>query len=278
MFKKPRTHCFVVLVYEPKLEEVTNILRSLGDYEVFLIDNTERPEKKLSSLLLHGKKTLPDTVYLTASDKNLGYAGGINLGLKQAFAQGYSWMTLMNIDLHIKPNAIKTYLEQLLHSPKGIAGVYPGYLDPWRWSTILPKTSPEKGTLQYLSGSFWSVHRDVIENIGYLYEGYFLYYEETEYCVRAAKSGFPLTHIPLDGIEHGDVSGLGRGSQLHRYYLARNHLLFVFRNAPPAVKLHEIARLPKTMYQHLVHRHRGAFRGDVDFLLLKRGKYTGRAW
>jgi GT2 family glycosyltransferase len=273
---KARTHCFIVLVYNPKLDEVLDILRSIGEYEVFLIDNTDEHEKKLSNLLLKKSLNLPENVFLTATGENIGFAGGINLGLRQAFIQGYAWMTLMNVDLKIGHHAIQSYLDKLEQLPKGIAGVYPGQLDPWRWSTKLVKNHQEKKPPQYLSGSFWSVHRSVIDNIGYLYDEYFLYYEETEYCVRANKAGFPLIYIPAPNIEHVDVSGLGRGSNLHQYYLARNHLLFVMRNAPWYVKLHEIARLPKTMYQHAIKGHKGAFRGDLDFLLFRRGKFSGR--
>jgi hypothetical protein len=53
------------------------------------------------------------------------------------------------------------------------------------------------------------------------------------------------------------------------YYLARNHLLFVERNAPFSVQLRETLRLPKTLWEHFKKGDRSALKGIKDYLLRK---------
>ena len=96
-----------------------------------------------------------------------------------------------------------------------------------------------------------AIHKRVIEKIGYFYEPYFMYYEDADLCVRAKNAGFPLKKLNGAGIEHSDRPVWGKGSRIHEYYLARNHLWFVWRLAPWNVKLYELIRLPKTLLEFL---------------------------
>jgi GT2 family glycosyltransferase len=54
------------------------------------------------------------------------------------------------------------------------------------------------------------VRRDVFQKIGLLDDRYFMYYEETDFCLRAAKAGFPTWYVPTSKIIHivGQSSGV----------------------------------------------------------------------
>ena len=106
-------------------------------------------------------------------------------------------------------------------------------------------------TEYYISGSFMAIHRKVIAEIGYFYAPYFMYYEDVDLCVRAARCGFPLKKLNGAGIEHTERPVWSKGSRQHGYYLARNHVWFVWRLAPLRVKLYECIRLPKTLLEFL---------------------------
>ena len=84
--------------------------------------------------------------------------------------------------------------------------------------------------------------------------------------------GFWILQLSLDGVTHVDTASLGKGSYLHQYYLARNHFLFVERLAPFSVKLHELVRLPKTVWEHIVRHEQGALHGVRDYLLRRFGQ------
>jgi GT2 family glycosyltransferase len=116
------------------------------------------------------------------------------------------------------------------------------------------------------------IHKDVNAKVQGFYKDFFMYYEDVDYCVQATKSGFSLVPLALPNIHHEDGKTIERGSPLHEYYLARNHLLFVERQAPFIVKFREFIRLPKTLYEHQIFLNAAGKQGVLDFLFLRYGK------
>lgn len=172
---------------------------------------------------------------------NRGYGAGANKGIRRASYNGAEWIIVCNQDIVLTKKGVEKLVETLEGAEPGIVGPEVGSLDKKRWTTTLPA----KGSIDYISGSCMAIHKKVIKKIGFFYEPYFLYYEDADFSVRAKKAGFPLIHIVLPGFMHENNS-----SKEKKQYLARNHLLFVLRNAPWRVKFHELLRLPKTIYDY----------------------------
>lgn len=232
---------FVIVTYKPNKKALEGLKRELGSWQVIVIDNT--------------------------SD-NRGYSGGANIGMEKAIKAGAQWIVVMNDDMSLTKDAIKKFTDILKKSPVAIVGPFAGALDTVRWSTIYPSR-----TVDYISGSIMAIHRKVIETVGYFYKPYFIYYEEVELCLQAKRAGFPLIYAPLPGIHHKESATMGQGSFYQEYYAARNHLLFVERNAPTSVKLHALLRMPKTLYEHYQNGNVGALTGVRDFALRRFGQY-----
>ena len=76
-----------------------------------------------------------------------------------------------------------------------------------------------------------------------------MYYEDADLSVRTKQHGFSLKHLPIEGIVHRENPVWEKGSRRHEDFLGRNHLLFVLRLAPWNVKLYELLRLPKTIWE-----------------------------
>lgn len=252
----------VIVTYQPKQDVLVKLLTQLGDMSFIIIDNTKETFLNLDLKLQKNQK-------IVRNNKNVGYSEGVSIGMQYALEQKAEWMVIINQDLHITKKAVHELEETLLHCVPGITGPFAGILDPRRWTTILPSES-----VGYISGSCMAIHKTVFEKIGFFYEPYFMYYEDADFCVRAKNAGLPLIHVPIAGISHNETTSLGRGSFLHQYYLARNHLLFVERNAPFFVKLHELLRLPKTIWEHVYRREWGALTGIRDYVLRRFGQYT----
>lgn len=233
---------FVIVAYRPNKGRLRSLQSALADYPVITIDNTTN---------------------------NRGYAGGANAGIKKALEGGAKWIVVLNQDISMSKNATVELATKVPKAKSGIAGPFAGGLDPRRWTTILPSKR-----VDYITGSCIAIHRDVIEKVGDLHEPYFLYYEEADLCVRAKHAGFPLTHIPVKGITHEESVSLGKGSVLHQYYLARNHLLFVERCAPAWVKLYEYLRMSLTILEHVQKRESGALTGIRDYFFRSFGSYN----
>lgn len=247
---------FIILTYFPDQAKIRSLVDALLPHAVIVVDNT--PKKTI---------TLDHVIYLP-NKENKGYTGGVNRGLRYAYTHNYAWMVVLNDDLQMTKQVVNAFIQALSHRSPGLAGPYPRSLDLKRWTA---KTDPEP--MQFLSGSFLAIHRDVITSIGYLHDPYFIFYEEVEYCIRAKKKGFPLYNVALPDVRHKESSTFQDKPFLHQYYLARNHLLFIERNAPPSVKMYEAIRFPKTVFEHVLRREWGALAGIRDYLLRRFGRH-----
>lgn len=254
------TVAFIIIAYHPKMEAFGRLLALLREYPVIVVDN--------------GGTLVTDDVKratLLSQTKNLGYGAAANIGIHHASGMGVKWFVVLNQDISFTKASLQTFLKAMRNLSPCIAGPFGAGLDNSRWTTLLPSER-----VDYLTGSCLAIHERVVSKIGYFYEPYFLYYEDADYCVRAKAAGFPLIKIVLDEATHEESVSLGRGSRLHQYYLARNHLLFVSRLAPTAVKFYEFFRTIKTISEHIIHHEKGALLGLRDFAFRRFGAYPGR--
>ncbi len=180
-------------------------------------------------------------IVIDNTQKNRGYGAAANVGIKKALDDGAEWVVVCNQDIFLTKKDIEKLNKTLHDSEPGILGPEVGSFDKKRWST----KQTVGGPIDYISGSCMAIHNDVFKKIGFFYEPYFMYYEDADFSVRAKKSGFPLHHIELPEFLHKN-----NVSNEKTWYLARNHLLFVLRQAPWSIKLHELFRLPKTLYEY----------------------------
>ncbi len=257
---------FVIVTFYPKDAQLVSLTNTLKDWPVVIVDNT--PLSRSSK----AKFKWPENITLVQNWANLGYGAGANKGISYALKQGAQWVVILNQDLKVEGLGMGDFVKNLTKNSPAIVGPFAGNLDHRRWTTILPAVSDK---IDYISGSFLGLHRKVIETVDNFYPPYFMYYEDVDICKRAQRSGFPLKKVDIKNISHQESASLGRGSMSHQYYLARNHLLFIERQAPLRVKLHEILRLPKTVYEHYQRQETGALLGVRDYCLRRFGAYQG---
>lgn len=224
---------YIILCYTPDKDLLDKNLSLLKDEDVIVINNNPNEKIELS-------------VQVIETGKNAGYAGGMNIGMKQAWEQGADWVVLLNDDVALTALGIEQVKKQLENLPPGIYGPETGSLDNKRWTTILP--AKDSKTL-YVSGSVMCIHKEVDLHLQGFFEPYFMYYEDVDYCIRAKRYGFEVKHISI-AFTHKQSPSLFKQSSRYPYYLARNHLWFVWRLSPLHVKLYELIRLPKTIYQY----------------------------
>lgn len=172
-------------------------------------------------------------VSLIASDKNGGYAYGNNLAIRAASDSSElpAYSLLLNPDTQVRPGAIQAlidFMEQ--HSEVGIAGSSFENEDgtPWpiafrfpsilgelesgmrlglvskilsRW--IVARTMEDKETqVDWVPGASMLIRRQVLETIGLMDENYFLYYEETDFCLQARRAGWSCWYVPQSRVMH----------------------------------------------------------------------------
>ena len=229
------------------------------------------------------------TVKLFSLPQNRGYAGGNNFGIEKALELNCEFVLILNPDTVLEPNAITRLLSATeKHEGNGIFGPkilmedgkriwsIGGELDKKRYTAgligykNLDNEGHKEKEVDFVSGTCMLIPRKLLEKDVRYYEKYFLYYEDVEFCVRAKQLGFHSFVVPTAKIVHLEES---QKFTLKDYYLVRNHLLFVERNAPLRVKLHELIRLPKTLYEHVTAGEWNSIQGIKDYFVRRFGMH-----
>ena len=196
-------------------------------------------------------------VKIIRSKKNLGFAGGNNLGIKAAKGK---YLFFLNNDTLLKPQTsdIRSLISRLETSPK-IGMVCPKIRFTWGnqliqfagYTPLTPITMRNKAigcgevdhgqydtphSTPYAHGAAMMVKREVIEKAGLMPECYFLYYEELDWSMMIRRAGYDIWYEPNCAIFHKESQTTGQNSPLRTYYITRNRLLFAQRNQQGAVR------------------------------------------
>jgi GT2 family glycosyltransferase len=173
------------------------------------------------------------TIVIDNDKENRGFAGGNNLGIKQALEKGADYVLLLNNDTVVEPNFLKELVEAGESDKKaGILGPIGGKIN-WLYTKGVHVTKNNK----YISGACMLVKREVIEKIGLMDEEYFLYCEDVDWCLKARKAGYKCVVVLEAKIWHKVSSSAKAESFSYIYYHTRNGLLLAKKNAPFFIKI-----------------------------------------
>jgi len=211
--------------------------------EVIVVDNASDNQEAdhISSRFPHVK--------VIKSDKNLGFAGGNNLGIKASTGK---FIFLINNDTYFEDFNVRALIDRLNNSsdigivcpkirfawsPKPIqfAGYTPlsnitirnqaigfGEEDHGQYETAHPTP--------YAHGAAMLIKREAIDKVGLMPECYFLYYEELDWSMMFTRAGYQIWYEPKCTVYHKESQATGQHSPLRTYYITRNRLLLIKRN------------------------------------------------
>ena len=188
-------------------------------------------------------------VKVIKSEKNLGFAGGNNLGIRAAKGK---YIFLINNDTIFKNFNIQALIKKLESSPK-IAIVCPKIRFAWgshpiQYAGYTPLSNitvrnqaigfgeEDHGQYDtahptpYAHGAAMLIKREALEKVGPMPECYFLYYEELDWSMMFTRAGFEIWYDPACTVYHKESQATGQNSPLRTYYIVRNRLLLVKRN------------------------------------------------
>lgn len=216
--------------------------------EVIVVDNASREDPGMFIT-----KRYPETVYIR-SERNLGFAGGNNLGIA---ASTGDFLFFVNNDAEITPGCIQTLLDVFrFHPNAGIVSPMVCYADnphnngedliqyagmtavnplTGRNRTIGAKEQ-DQGQYQtprqtaYAHGAAMMVPRLVLETVGPMDEGFFLYYEELDWCEQIRRAGYDAWVEPRAKVYHKESVSVQKLGALKTYFLTRNRIYFMRRN------------------------------------------------
>ena len=217
--------------------------------EVIVVDNASKEDE--ATII---EQRYPQ-VQVIRSNKNLGFAGGNNLGIKAAHGK---YLFFINNDTVFQTSPISHHtsfqpLIDRLESSEKVGMVCPKIRFSWgdnpiQYAGYTPLSritmrnqaigcgESDQGQYDtahptpYAHGAAMMVKREVIEKAGLMPECYFLYYEELDWSMMIRRAGYDIWYEPAVTIYHKESQTTGQNSTLKSYYMTRNRLLFVRRN------------------------------------------------
>lgn len=220
-------------------------------------------ERMSAEVAARGWDQGPQRVRVLQSGRNGGFGAGNNYGIRAGLPDGTrpDYVYLLNSDAFPEPGAIRALLDHLearpatgfagsfIHGEEGephrtafrfpsVAGefeshIYFGPVSRLLKNRIVAQPIPEATTrVDWLAGASLMMRQSVLDRIGLFDETFFLYFEETDLCRRAALAGWPTDYVVESRVEHiGSVStgmkkwtripGFWLDSRLH--YFSKNH-------------------------------------------------------
>lgn len=246
----------IVLNYN-NAEDTLECLKSLEqltyeNYHVLVVDNfsTDDSVKKL--------QTSAFSFELIESQKNGGYAFGNNLGIKQALNNKFDYVCILNNDVIVEQDFLEKMVAYANEHPEiGVIGprvclyedtnilesagsnvnmnfgkvtrLYHGKKE----ESVLGKVIP----CDYIGGACMLVRSNVIKEVGFIPEDYFLFYEENEWCLKIKQAGFEVTCFADAKVVHKGSATINKVSGLSEYFMYRNLVVFMKRNGSLKNKL-----------------------------------------
>jgi len=209
------------------------------DFKMIVVDNASGDQSVTEIQAAH-----PD-ISIIESSENGGYSAGNNLGIRYALNHPeiqYIW--LLNNDTTVDPEALTELVKMAHHYPRDMIGSLILYPDGryqtvgnrvdrnnWRARGYKPSQLKDGQIVDTLCGCSMLIPKSAFDTIGLLDESYFLYLEDTDFCLRAAQAGI-LSRVAIHSkIFHKDGASTNKNKHWRTYYSQRNRLIFAHRFA-----------------------------------------------
>ncbi|MGC8654776.1 MAG: glycosyltransferase family 2 protein [Candidatus Kryptoniota bacterium] len=291
----------IILVNYKNADITADCVRSIEqstfrDFQIIIVDNESRPES-LTKL----KNACPNSIIIP-QEENVGFAEGNNIGIRYALQSGSELILLLNNDTVVDKDMLRNLIETARKdSLIGIIGAKIFYHDSpdilWfaggRFN-IRKAVSAHDGMNQkdsdefnfeketdFITGCCLLTKKDVVEKIGLLDTRFFLYFEDSDFCVRAKKAGYSIIYQPKAVLYHKVSNTTEWDSPVYIYFNLRNKILFVLKHNS---LLMQVLYLPYFLYFYtrqfvrLIFKHHNlrAARAAMIAVLDGLREYTGK--
>jgi len=235
---------YVVILNWNGKEDTLGCLASLEKvttaHQVLVVDNGSTDD----SVAAVGERF--PRVKILENGENLGYAEGNNRGIRYALRAGADYVFILNNDTTVKEDILSAFLknpESAIQGGKTLLMSDPSRLDhiggnwnPQRGEFDLVGQGKKEGEwtesmeLDYVCGVALFVKAKVFREIGLFEKRFFLFWEESDWCHRAKKGGYPASFCPEAKLFHKVSSSFIGGKPHSTYFWWRSRLLWISRN------------------------------------------------
>lgn len=226
--------------FEDTHREVSSLLsEGVQQKSIYVVDNNSRDRKEIEKLGIQKQ------INYILSNHNGGYAYGNNLAIKKAIDEGKKYFLLLNPDIEISLASIQQLYIDLKEFPDiGIIGpricyrnnpdkifsdgglLFPdkGYMGGHANGEQDKKSISTSGynyDIKYVDGSALMFRKEILNEIGYMNEKLFMYYEESEWCLRILKNTKWKIAVNTQCEAYNIASNKG---SFYEYYMTRNRI------------------------------------------------------
>lgn len=223
--------CSIIIINYNTFELTCSCIKSIinglkrSDYEIILVDNASISQQTDNFEMLF------PTIQLIKSEKNLGFAGGNNLGIAQAKGK---YILLLNSDTEFISDSLSKAIDYLDYNPNvGVLSamlIYPdrrlqhpvgnfaslnfqirelcrinkffGY--PESIKKVQNFDYSQTASVDWVWGTYFLTRKSIIEQLpqGKLAQDFFMYYEDVQWCYQIKKLGYQIVYFPQVCVVH----------------------------------------------------------------------------
>lgn len=265
--------------------------------EIILVDNGSTDG---STAAIHER--YPQLIIIE-NKRNLGFSEANNIGIRKALQLGADYVLLLNNDTVVDPGFINALILTAEEDASiGMVGSKMYYYDHpqtiWcagnaiNWANgsmvrlqaeqLDPGGCVEKSLdVDFITACSLAIKRKVLEDVGLMDAHFFIYYDETDWCVRAARQGYRVVYVPDSKIWHKVSAAMGAASPATDYYMTRNALRFYWKNLAGLARLRllilvVLQDLRTILAYTLLPKNRSLRRNRTARLLALRDSILGR--
>ena len=221
---------------------------TLKDIHLIVVDNgsTDQSVEQISARF--------PQVEILVNPENLGFAKGMNRGIRHALERGMEYIFIANNDTVLAPDMLEVLVKQAqMGRASVIAPVIFYASDPKRiWSAgagrnhlTLEVSNDQRGEtianlknnpyeVEFITACGMLVHHSCFETVGLFDERFFMYYEDSDFSLRVRKAGLHILVDPQAQMWHKvATSSGGSDSPSERYWMARSSLIYFRKHARP---------------------------------------------
>ncbi len=232
----PNAICAIIVSFHPDADfpdRLAAVARQVG--HLVVVDNSSGP----TSAATLEKIAQNNACTLVVNTENHGIARALNIGIGHAAQSGYEWVLLLDQDTCVDTDMVATLIAVYQDFPdkdrlavigshfhdrhRPVTNVEPGAATPQLWHEV---------DWVITSGSLLPV--SVHTQLGPFREDFFIDFVDTEYCLRARKSGYAVIKTSAALMLHAigastshSLLGMKKWTSNHsadrRYYITRNY-------------------------------------------------------
>ncbi len=193
-----------------------------GNLQILVVDNgsTDDSVERIRSSFPEAR--------LIETGKNVGFPCGCNVGLRAAFVGNAEFVWLLNNDTVCPPDTLRKLIRRAVASPEaGLVGTVllyaydPTKVQAWGGGRIRPwiafsthfHAPTEFGPNCYTTFASVLARREMFEEVGLLYEGFFMYCDDTDLCLRMQKTRWKIVMAEDTAVLHKEGASTTTGQK-----------------------------------------------------------------